>query len=796
MENFQLYRTNILLGGQMAWDIIVDTQDGDLIVSDFHLSPINIKTPKYSDENLLNYRHQDNIKSYYKKHEGIFYDTNLNSKLKHDWMVLSDKNEDAKKLYNRINDINKILKDPTLTSEKVANLNKEKNALKVQIETLNEIIYEDSFEAGARNAEYQLYNKPIEILCPLWIEKLSKDDSLKFEITIYTETVDRKTNNPITKKIGSKAICVTGDDKFSQYFKQYISYLGLNDGIDDVLDINLNSKKATITGVSLESGNIVKNDISHIISNLLYRERPLMELDSMLMNLFPDNKIITRQLFNFNFCLDMNDLISSHLTNMIYGNRFKLEIHAYINDKELEMRDFYSNYREILKEDIEIKNISSFKNNDEKLESDKYNVLNYLLDYEYINHINKNKYIQNVVHWSLYDNPNYLFNLYNGFGPYNGENFYSHKYGSAPDLLNPVFNEYSNNIGWCKVVRVDNFQDWMSFFQLNDEYYYDNLKNQASDFAKSWVNNVRYGEPDLFFNWDEFKFVMFLINDEKDEKIFSKILENIGSGMIDDYVELIKDGVYYVRINSADAFMGLIVNEKTNINDVTYVGINKLLDRISSAGEDAIPIPSGDHPLIYLKEKLKLAESTPLIAINKSLFIVNAHSPSTSSTEVDYYKDDEASVEECYVLRYDGKIKPTFISQEESIKKNIKYFKTSINEVDFKNSDFDKYSATGFSPVYPSINFCAINSGRVDYKKWNSPILILMPEINVKLNSIRDDKGKLLSIKDVILNYLKGLYKYENPEYIYSFYDIESSYEYKTLTNLDEYIYDVKLILK
>ena len=189
-------------------------------------------------------------------------------------------------------------------------------------------------------------------------------------------------------------------------------------------------------------------------------------------------------------------------------------------------------------------------------------------------------------------------------------------------------------------------------------------------------------------------------------------------------------------------------------------------------------------------------ESTPLIAINKSLFIVNAHSPSTSSTEVDYYKDDEASVEECYVLRYDGKIKPTFISQEESIKKNIKYFKTSINEVDFKNSDFDKYSATGFSPVYPSINFCAINSGKVDYKKWNSPILILMPEMNVKLNSIKDDKGKLLSIKDVILNYLKGLYKYEDPEYIYNFYDIESSYEYKTLTNLDEYIYDVKLILK
>ena len=67
MENFQLFRTNILLGGQMKWDLILDSQEDVLIVSDFHLSPISLSSPynRYSDESLLNYSHSDNIKKFY-----------------------------------------------------------------------------------------------------------------------------------------------------------------------------------------------------------------------------------------------------------------------------------------------------------------------------------------------------------------------------------------------------------------------------------------------------------------------------------------------------------------------------------------------------------------------------------------------------------------------------------------------------------------------------------------------------------------------------------------------------------
>ena len=79
MNNYQLYRTNINLGGQMKWDIILNNIQGDttnsLYVSDFHLSPISINLPynRYAEESLLNYSHLENIKHYFKSIEGSFY---------------------------------------------------------------------------------------------------------------------------------------------------------------------------------------------------------------------------------------------------------------------------------------------------------------------------------------------------------------------------------------------------------------------------------------------------------------------------------------------------------------------------------------------------------------------------------------------------------------------------------------------------------------------------------------------------------------------------------------------------
>ena len=70
MNNYQLYRTNELLGGQMKLNIIIGlSSHNKLIVKGFDLSPISNSIPydRTTDNDLLNYDHQSNIKSYYEK---------------------------------------------------------------------------------------------------------------------------------------------------------------------------------------------------------------------------------------------------------------------------------------------------------------------------------------------------------------------------------------------------------------------------------------------------------------------------------------------------------------------------------------------------------------------------------------------------------------------------------------------------------------------------------------------------------------------------------------------------------
>ena len=73
MENYQLYRTNVLLGGQMKYDIILGTDNYGLMVENFNITPIsdNIYYDKYPKSLIRNTsssanssKHSDNIKDF------------------------------------------------------------------------------------------------------------------------------------------------------------------------------------------------------------------------------------------------------------------------------------------------------------------------------------------------------------------------------------------------------------------------------------------------------------------------------------------------------------------------------------------------------------------------------------------------------------------------------------------------------------------------------------------------------------------------------------------------------------
>ena len=95
MNNYQLYRTNLKLGGQMKWDLVLNSTNNSLYVADFHLTPISDKTPHtyQVDDYIVKNTHKDNVKMYYTENEGIFYSECLDSTFTHEWPLIIKKDE-------------------------------------------------------------------------------------------------------------------------------------------------------------------------------------------------------------------------------------------------------------------------------------------------------------------------------------------------------------------------------------------------------------------------------------------------------------------------------------------------------------------------------------------------------------------------------------------------------------------------------------------------------------------------------------------------------------------------------
>ena len=158
MVNYQLYRTNVLLGGQMKYDLILNTsQRGNTTsIVDFHITPISNRVPygKYIQEDLLNYSHNENIKKYYEKISSSFY---------------------------------KDFTNPLLVSDYPL-----PNSYKGETS-------ETTYEMGCRRMTYSLYQKQHEFLCPVWLEKIDDINKLEFEFQV---TVNSESTTPIyTRKV-------------------------------------------------------------------------------------------------------------------------------------------------------------------------------------------------------------------------------------------------------------------------------------------------------------------------------------------------------------------------------------------------------------------------------------------------------------------------------------------------------------------------------------------------------------------------------------------------------------------
>lgn len=741
MNNYQLYRTNPLLGGQLKWDIIVDSDIKDLYVSDFHITPLSDQVPynKYVDDTLLNYSHQYNVKKYFSKIRGSFYQNYIKPQLNHKWPIIDDGSY-------------------------------------IQV-------YDDTYFMGCKRSNYDIYKKQFEFLCPVWIEQLS--DNIIFTINI-------RTNNDNKSVIASKSLTIDKSigkeyhDKFTSYLKDYIKYIGLDEGNDKVININLSKKTASLDCLDVVTGEKSVKNISNLATNILMRERPLMEFDSMIIDSFKNNNSICNQLFNFNICFNVEDIIpQTYISDMMKGDSFIFECVVKVDGNVLDIKDLYNNFEFIPKK------YSGVEELDSSIPTP--NVLDYLDDYKYVEFMDKNRISPSIIHWSLTANNDYIFNVYDGFGGWSYSNgkyvYHSHLFNDTPDLTQTSFSPTLNNINWCNRYEINSYDDYylIKTNQVPESPY--------SRFGKDikWVNNVQYNIMDDTF--DSIGIILCKINNNPDkDKIYKELEQDRNTEKINDiYCKIIKD-------TNDNVYIMLICDDYEYF---TFNFIRRLFDRISSE--------KFNKEFEYIKNVLNSAIDIPLVVFKKSLFIDKADSPSLSSNEIMYYKNDGSYMN--YVFRYDGNIRPTFISVKDSYY-NLMYYKKVLKKEDVSTSVFAKFNDSKYPPIFPSIDYYALNNVKMNYEsldnslsnnyedyKWfnNSKHIYLIPNIKCDIESIKNDQGDYLKISELIKKYLKKYYNIDNEgllDYINNLYNIESSYEYKSLDNIDDYIYTINLTLK
>jgi hypothetical protein len=282
----------------------------------------------------------------------------------------------------------------------------------------------------------------------------------------------------------------------------------------------------------------------------------------------------------------------------------------------------------------------------------------------------------------------------------------------------------------------------------------------------------------------------------------------------------INDNLYVFGKNNLIMF--ITIDESylsfANIKDSLYIHYSNNYINI----ED----PKAVEILNYIYAMQLSAVDPTVVSFNYSLNWEVDHGPSINTKEVIYNIND---VDNTYVMRYDGNIKPTFI---DSTKINSLYYKDYISNNDDKHrsrlhkSKYIGYLNSGFSPKYPSINYYAIhkisnwdyeNIPMVNVSEFSFPVslindheykwfnkshnIIMTPEINLVQKNSKDENGNYKSVYELAKEGISKLYdiNLENTaliEYILSKYKISNNWEYYSNTNVDDYKYFINLKLK
>lgn len=723
MENFQLYSTNVLLGGNMKWDLILDKSDDksdDLAISDVYITPISQQGAKFYqlDYKLLDNNHIDNIIDFYKNHIGYFYNPYIDNQLSSIYPLLNPEGKN----------------------------------------------YDDTFFMGCRRALYQKYKKQYNFFLPLWIEHIN--NFIKIVLTVKGKGLERsKTITLYSKELYKN----NPSNKANKYFKEYFDKIGItNNGDDRVMNINLDSREAYINGLNVESGEIITKDVTLPLRNIYTRERPLMDIDSILLESWSSNHIIAKQLMNFNLCFNLEDIFEDiYLYDADPFITYQVSARVSIgNDVNIPLKDFYTNYKFIKKTpELTVKKYNPASNSIEDNEPEQ-NVFDYLSDNYYINYVDKNKIPVKYFHWSLADNNDYIFNLYEGFSGVNNPGYY----GDSHDLIN-------DDKIFFDVIEFEKSTDYTYFLQQIDNNKY--------------IANIQKANTCCHYN----KF-----NDKINDKINNIVNYKIIGIALPDNTMFSSDRNYeFVIHNLKYFFIKFNYNKLSKKELMRCFSYKALMQELNSkqidenGNETDEDIYNNETDEYMLKLYLESYQKSPSVKFFNSLKKTLYKSPDKSSKEIDYYTDKKITT----IFRLGGFIKPSFVDVG-----NILYYKKNIED---NTQDFKKYANTKFTPIYPSIGYCGFNSIDMDYinsdknlvKKpeypWFNNGEVFYLEKNIEANNI---SGKDL---DSTIKKLLGFTKNDNELYTYikNIYNIQYDLLESNLIDKEiNYKFNIKMNLK
>lgn len=412
---YQLAKTSPLLTGQVKMNLILN---GDTI-TDIQYTPISkhIKFNYANPVDVLNYSHIENIKMLYEKIADNFYKPITNPKLS------------TQHLYKFSGSI-----DDT---------------------------HENAYEMGMKRCEYRRFKKQFEFFTPIWCD--SKDDLTNLQFELCFE--DPKTHKQIFKKILN----------MGPQIKAYITscWASEKDKDDNLIYIDFKKYESYTQGINVEKGIFETKDTSYILKTLTEQERPVLETDNTICNLFSANKLIVPQIFNFNIVFGLEDILPITMLKSFVFEEGNAYINVYVNKTLVHVKDFYTNYESIPRYDIE-----------KGVYNKESNVLDYAKDYKCVQLLDKNKLVQSTIHWALRDNTESIFNLYNGFAPKYSDYISSKITCNEPDIFASIYDPIKNPFGIFKYTNMENVgvvpNKFAKYLNNEDNFYsyvYD-LENQ------------------------------------------------------------------------------------------------------------------------------------------------------------------------------------------------------------------------------------------------------------------------------------------------------------------------------